>query len=80
MGILNINLLYPDEIFDFLHDRIVFGIKPYSYLISNYGRLFSITYNKFISFDHDRSGYLRVGLPIYLSDLCIYKQKHFFYS
>lgn len=77
-GILNVDMIYPDEMFGFLHDRIVPGIKPYSYIISNYGRLYTVPYNKFMRFDHDKFGYFRVELPIYVPDQCIFKKRHFF--
>lgn len=51
------NQYLPPEEFRFITDQVAPGIKPY-YMISNYGRIWHIYKNKFLTFNIDSKGYL----------------------
>lgn len=51
--------IYDDEEFEFLKYP---GVNKYSYVISNYGRVFSFTKEKELKYHFDKDGYKRIGI------------------
>lgn len=70
-GISDIELLNDDEIFVKLENKeckiTEFDMIKDYYLISNYGRIFSVYYDRIINPFIDKDGYLRIELSVYNS-------------
>jgi DNA-binding CsgD family transcriptional regulator len=65
-----IPLMAPDEIFVFINSE---EIVPGRYMVSNYGRIFSLLNNVFMQQQSTDKGYLRVGLS------CLDGKKHIYF-